>query len=91
MQNENLQPNNGRPLRRRSKPLQPFTAAEIELLKIKKFIDELELQRLFGFSERKMYTMIKKGKLQPSFLGSKKLFNLEKIYKELEENKGRGS
>ena len=88
MQNENQQPNNGKPQRHRRKPLPPLTAEELELLKLKNFIDEIDIQRLFNISERTVYAWIEKGDLTPSCLGRKKFFDLQAIYKKLGRNGG---
>jgi hypothetical protein len=37
-----------------------------------------------------MYCLIRKKQLIPAWLGSKKMFDMEDIYRRLEESKGKG-
>ena len=95
MQPENTSlPKNSQPVNRLTKkkystPL-PLSVEEIEYLKAKRFIEEWDIIRFFGISRSSLYRRIKKGELQPSRLGGKKIFDLQDIFHQLEKTKGKG-
>ena len=90
MQHENSNPSNGgKDNRNKRKPLPALTPEELNFLRLKRFIDEQEVQRFFSISESTMYNWIRNGYLLPSFAGSKKMFDLDLIYLKLEKGTGK--
>ncbi len=87
MQHENEPP---RKPRKKRKPPPPLTSEELAFLKQKRFIDEWDLLRLLQVSTTTMYNLIRKKQLVPAWLGGKKMFDIEDIYRRLEESKGKG-
>ncbi len=68
----------------------PFTADELDLLFKKRYIDEEDLLRFLKISESTMYNLIRTRELVPSWLGSKKMFDIEELYLHLERSKLKG-
>lgn len=88
MQHENIQPPAKPPKKKRRSPPE-LKAEELEFLKVKRFISEWDVMRFFQICESTLYNWIKTGELLPTRIGGKKLFDLQDIYRRLEEGKGK--
>ena len=88
MQPENFQ-QPIKPLKKKRRPPPDLTAEELEFLKVKRYINEWDVMRFFQISESTLYNWIKTAQLIPTRIGGKKLFDLQDIYKRLDEGKGK--
>ena len=77
-------------IKRKRRNYHPITADELDLLFKKRFIDEEDLLRFLRISESTMYNLIRSRELVPSWIGSKKMFDLEELYLQLERSKLKG-
>lgn len=79
-----------RPAKKRRRLPPPLTAEELHFLKTKRYINEWDVIRFFQISESTFYNWIRDAYLEPSWMGGKKFFDLEDIFKRLDERKGKG-
>ena len=67
--------------------LPALTAEEIQILKAKRYIAKYDVMRFLQISETTYHRYVAQGRLIPSLQFTKKLFDLDEIYRTLDEGK----
>ena len=67
--------------------LPALTAEEIYILKAKRYIAKYDVMRFLQISETTYHRYLAQGRLIPSLQFTKKLFDLDEIYRKLDEGK----